>query len=68
MKPVSVSRLIVEQTVEDRILELQETKKDLASRALGDEVTSRVGTLGFRQLLGLFGKLRKNEDGNLQIV
>jgi len=64
---VSVSRLIIEGTVEERILELQESKKEIASTAMGDEESKRVKGLGIRQLLGLFGKISKDRDGNLRI-
>ena len=64
---MSVSRLIIEGTVEERILELQESKKEIASTAMGDEESKRVKGLGIRQLLGLFGKISKDRDGNLRI-
>ena len=64
---MSVSRLIVEGTVEERILELQESKKEIASTAMGDEESKRVKGLGIRQLLGLFGKISKDRDGNLRV-
>ena len=35
-KPVEVVRISVENTVEDRILKLQEEKRQLASSALGE--------------------------------
>ena len=66
-KPVSVSRLIVEGTVEERILELQESKKEIASTAMGDEESKRIKGLGIRQLLGLFGKISRDRDGNLRV-
>jgi len=64
---VSVSRLIVEGTVEERILELQESKKEIASTAMGDEESKRIKGLGIRQLLGLFGKISRDRDGNLRV-
>lgn len=40
-QPVSVVRLIARDTVEERVLELQEAKRTLAQQALGDEVDQR---------------------------
>jgi SNF2 family DNA or RNA helicase len=62
-----VARIIVKDTVEERILALQEQKIALAAAALGDEPTGRIGRLNIRELVGLFGKVTKNEDGDMQI-
>lgn len=66
-KPVSVARIIVKDTVEERILALQEQKIILAAHALGDEASGRVGRLSVRELVGLFGKVTKDEFGGLQV-
>ena len=36
MKPVEVHRLVIDGTVEQRILELQEKKKKMADASLGE--------------------------------
>ena len=55
-KEVNGERIIVKDSVEERILALQETKKALASAALGDESSERIGRLTTVELIGLFGK------------
>jgi SNF2 family DNA or RNA helicase len=47
----------VKGTIEERILELQERKKKLASGALGDNPDGLVGKLNIRDLVGLFGRV-----------
>jgi len=66
-KPVFVARIIVKKTVEDRILELQEKKKAIAETALGDDPTARMGRLSLRELIGLFGRVTRDQDGNMQV-
>ncbi len=50
-KPVFVYRLVTEDTVEERILELQERKRALADAALGD--ASQAGGITREELLSL---------------
>jgi len=66
-KPVFVARIIVQKTVEERILELQEKKKAIAETALGDDPTARLGRLSLEELVGLFGRVTKDQDGNMQV-
>jgi hypothetical protein len=66
-KPVSVKRIIVKDTVEERILALQEQKIAIADTALGDKATVRVGRLNIRELVSLFGTVKKDRYGDLQI-
>jgi len=66
-KPVAVARIIVKNTVEERILALQEQKIALADAALGDEPAGRVGRLSVTELVGLFGTLTKGRYGEIQI-
>jgi len=61
-----VARIIVKDSVEERILELQEKKKTLAAAALGDEADGRIGKLTIRELLGLFGTVTKS-GGTMQV-
>lgn len=54
-KPVQVHRILVRQTVEDRIMELQEKKRTLVESALDEGAMKSVGRLDERQLAFLFG-------------
>jgi hypothetical protein len=58
-KPVSVHRILVEGTVEDRIIELQERKRKFVDAALDENASRNVGRLGREELIFLFG----NNDG-----
>ena len=51
-KPVSVYRLIARDTIEDRILQLQESKRDLADSIIAGEHAS-LGSLSREELLDL---------------
>ncbi|KAF9645233.1 hypothetical protein BDM02DRAFT_3263042 [Thelephora ganbajun] len=53
-KPVNIWKLTIEGTVEERILALQEKKRELAESALSGEAMSKVGTLGMDELMDLF--------------
>lgn len=61
-----MSRIIVKDSVEQRILELQEKKKVLAAAAMGDETDGRIGRLTVRELVGLFGKV-STRDGQMRV-
>jgi SNF2 family DNA or RNA helicase len=54
-KPVEVTRIIVKDSVEERILTLQEHKKQISAAALGDNDAGRLGKLSLQDLIGLFG-------------
>ena len=54
MKPVHVHRILVQQTVEDRILALQEKKRELIESALDEGASKRIARLGTRDLAFLF--------------
>jgi hypothetical protein len=58
-KPVSVHRILVEGTVEDRIIELQNRKRKFVDAALDENASRSVGRLGREELIYLFG----NNDG-----
>jgi hypothetical protein len=58
-KPVSVHRILVEGTVEDRIIELQNRKRKFVDAALDENASRSVGRLGRDELVFLFG----NNDG-----
>jgi hypothetical protein len=57
MRPVVVHRILVENTVEDRILALQDKKRELIEGALDEKASTNVGRLGTRELAFLFVSL-----------
>ncbi|KAJ8122734.1 hypothetical protein O1611_g9771 [Lasiodiplodia mahajangana] len=54
-KPVIAYRILVKETVEDRILALQEKKRQLVSDVLNPEARKGVSRLSVSELAGLFG-------------
>ncbi|KAI6085770.1 SNF2 family N-terminal domain-containing protein [Hypoxylon rubiginosum] len=54
-KEVTVHRLLIKDTVEDRIRELQERKRELVNTALSEEGARSVSRLTLAELRGLFG-------------
>lgn len=54
-KPVQVHRILIESTVEDRIMELQEKKRALVDAALDEGESKSLGRLSQRDLAYLFG-------------
>lgn len=58
-KPVRVHRILVQGTVEDRIIELQNRKRKFVDAALDENASRSVGRLGRDELIFLFG----NNDG-----
>ncbi|THH32586.1 hypothetical protein EUX98_g1602 [Antrodiella citrinella] len=54
-REVFVERLVVKDTVEDRVLALQERKKWLADGSLGEGNGKKVGRLSVKELANLFG-------------
>jgi SNF2 family DNA or RNA helicase len=54
-RPVEVHRILIQKTVEDRIIELQERKKRLVDEALSEGASKSLGRLGVRELAFLFG-------------
>jgi SNF2 family DNA or RNA helicase len=53
-KDVEVHRLFINDTVEDRILELQKQKQLIADGALGEGNAEKLGRLGLQDMLYLF--------------
>ena len=51
-KKVTVYKLIVKNTIEEKIQKLQETKKDLAEQIIGGE-TGQLGALSREEILAL---------------
>ena len=54
MRPVHVHRILVPNTVEDRIVQLQEQKRALIEGALDEKASQNIGRLGVRELAFLF--------------
>ncbi|MCJ1353031.1 MAG: hypothetical protein MMC33_003015 [Icmadophila ericetorum] len=54
-RPVKVHRILVPNTVEDRIVALQEKKRELIEGALDENASKSIGRLGTRELAFLFG-------------
>ncbi|PYH94755.1 hypothetical protein BO71DRAFT_398695 [Aspergillus ellipticus CBS 707.79] len=53
-RSVMVHRIVVQNTVEDRILELQDKKRELVEGALDEKASKDVSRLGARELAYLF--------------
>ncbi|CAO3660491.1 unnamed protein product [Rhizopus microsporus] len=53
-KPVDVHRIFVKDTVEDRILALQQKKQDIADGVLGEGSRTSLNRLGLNELIYLF--------------
>lgn len=58
VRPVKVHRVLVESTVEDRIIELQEKKRALIEEALDEKTHQSISRLGVQELAYLFGVTR----------
>lgn len=54
MRPVQVHKILVPNTVEDRIVALQEKKRELIEGALDETASQNIGRLGERELAFLF--------------
>ncbi|KAF3924322.1 hypothetical protein ABW21_db0208600 [Orbilia brochopaga] len=54
LRPVIVHRLIIENTVEDRIMTLQEAKREIIAQAMDEEARKNISKLSMRDLVYLF--------------
>ncbi|EPY52773.1 ATP-dependent DNA helicase [Schizosaccharomyces cryophilus OY26] len=54
-KPVTIYRLITENTVEERIVAVQEKKRDLIQKTMGSEKIQSLSSLDKKELMYLFG-------------
>lgn len=66
LRPVMVHRILVPETVEDRILALQEKKRALIEGALDEKASQNIGRLGTRELAFLF--VRVSTAGSLGCI
>lgn len=64
MRAVQVHRVLVPGTVEDRILQLQEKKRELINEALDENAGKSIGRLGVRELAFLFGVSNNPNNSN----
>ncbi|KAI1875149.1 hypothetical protein JX265_004207 [Neoarthrinium moseri] len=55
LREVKVHRLLVKGTVEDRIIALQDQKRELVNSALDESASQAIGRLGAKDLAFLFG-------------
>ncbi len=62
LRPVQVHRILVEGTVEDRILALQDSKREIISTALDESAGKSVSRLGMNELAYLFVCVPLNTD------
>lgn len=53
-RPVKVHRILVKETVEDRIIDLQDRKRKLVEAALDEKASQGLGRLGRQELIYLF--------------
>ena len=53
-KPVKVHRILVQGTVEDRIIDIQNKKRTLIEAALDEKASAGMGRLGREELIYLF--------------
>ena len=56
-----VVRFLIRNTIDERLARLQEQKKELVGRALGD--TQAFRTYSVEELMRLFGTVKTGEDG-----
>ncbi|KAK7046715.1 putative ATP-dependent helicase C23E6.02 [Favolaschia claudopus] len=54
-RKVRIQRMVIANTVEDRILALQERKQNLADGSLGEGNGKKIGRMSVRELANLFG-------------
>ncbi|KAI0158118.1 hypothetical protein GGR57DRAFT_35773 [Xylariaceae sp. FL1272] len=63
-KPVTAYRILVKNTVEDRILQLQQEKRDIVQQVLGTEAAGTATGLSMTQLMNLFGSFSRSNDAH----
>jgi SNF2 family DNA or RNA helicase len=61
-RPVLVHRVLIKETVEDRIIALQEKKRAIISEALDEKASQSLGRLSVQELAYLFGISRNVGD------
>ncbi|KAI1267760.1 hypothetical protein F5Y18DRAFT_310085 [Xylariaceae sp. FL1019] len=61
-KPVTAYRILVKNTVEDRILALQQQKREIVQAVLGAEAASTATGLSMNQIMNLFGSFTRTNN------
>ncbi|KAI4522550.1 hypothetical protein K525DRAFT_255497 [Schizophyllum commune Loenen D] len=64
-KPVWIKRLVVEDTIEERMLKLQDVKMGLAEAALGEGTGTRLHKMSVKEIKFLFGMAKPKEKQSL---
>jgi len=64
-KDVFVKRLVVENTIEERMLRLQDVKMGLAEAALGEGTGVKLNKLSVREIRALFGMLPSQQNATI---
>ncbi|KAK8000085.1 hypothetical protein PG990_012685 [Apiospora arundinis] len=59
-RPVKVHRILIKDTVEDRIVQLQEQKRELVEGAMDEQVAKNLGRLSHNDLAYIFGVNRRS--------
>ena len=54
-RPVKIHRVLIQDTVEDRIIQIQEKKRATIDKALDEKASQSAGRLGIQELSYLFG-------------
>jgi hypothetical protein len=62
-----MTRIIVKNSVDMRLLTMQLHKLQACDKAMDSGEENKKPVLSLRQLAGLFGFLRTDEDGNMRI-
>lgn len=68
MRPVQVHKILVPNTVEDRIVKLQEKKRQLIEGALDETASQNIGRLGEKELAFLFVSFLGGGEGVLLLI
>jgi len=63
-KEVFVNRLVVRNTIEERMLQLQDVKVELAGVALGEGTGGKLHKLSIKDIKLLFGMTTKPDEKN----
>ncbi|KAL1746595.1 P-loop containing nucleoside triphosphate hydrolase protein [Schizophyllum fasciatum] len=64
-KPVWIKRLVVQDTIEERMLKLQDVKVGLAEAALGEGTGTRLHKMSVKEIKFLFGLTKPKEKQSL---
>ena len=63
-----LTRFCVKNTVDERLIEMQERKQKEIDAVMNDDLPGRVGKMDTRDLMRLFGYVRDDENGRPYIL